>query len=360
MKSWKPLILFLLTSLCGNGSFAQNIIALQDSDLNRLGIVLAPLSNIDDSIGNSFPASVVNSPMSNSQLNVPYGGILQSWFVEPGQQVNTSDAVALIYSQELLGLENDWHEARIALQQADFELTKDSMLLEQGIISQQRFFQTQRQHQDLQNTMRTLNARLSLAGFNEADFDSATLNGATPGIYTLRSPVSGIIDHLMITVGSFADSNMLIARIGSQERWLSAELPASVAANLELGQMLQVEGSNNPLTLQQKDFEIDSQSQTVGILASFNGNPELMTGQIVTLKIPPRESGVLVPGNAVVHNGNETSVYVRSAEGFEIRNLQLSPVGADYLAREGLAAGELIAIRGTAILKGIQFGLGGE
>jgi len=360
MKSWKPLMLVLLSGLTTSGSFAQDIIALQDSDLNRLGIVLAPVSNIDDSIGNSFPASVVNSPITSSLLNVPYGGILQSWLVEPGQSVNAGDAMALIYSQDLLGLENDWHEARIALQQAEFELAKDSMLLEQGIISQQRFVQTQRHHQEAQNTLRTLNARLSLAGFTQAELDSATLNGATPGVYTLRSPVPGSVDHLMITVGSFADSNIPIARIGSQERWLSAELPASAAANLALGQMLRVEGSAIPLTLRQKDYEIDTQSQTVGILASFNGNPELMAGQVLTLLIPPRESGVLVPGNAVVHNGNETSVYVRTAEGFEIRSLQLSPVGADYLASEGLQAGELIAIRGTAILKGIQLGLGGE
>ncbi len=220
--------------------------------------------------------------------------------------------------------------------------------------------QTQSLFEEARNRKQTLDARLSLAGFTTQDLSSATLNNAAPGTYTLRSPDSGSVDHLMQTVGTFVDSNLPIARIGSQERWLSAELPARAAANLVLGQMLRIEGSNVPLTLRQKDYEVSTQSQTVGILASFNGSPELMVGQVLTLIIPSTRNGVLVPGDAVIYNGNATSVYVRSDEGFEVRSIQLLPAGADYLATEGLVAGEEIAIRGTAILKGIQLGLGGE
>ncbi len=360
MKLWKSLTLFLLCGLSSPLLFGQEVIALQDSDLNRLGIVLAPVRTVDNTVGDSFPATVVNSPMTSSLLNAPYGGILQSWLVEPGQMVSPGTALATIYSQELLGLQNDWRAARIALQQAEFEQDKDSMLLDQGIISRQRFMQTQRQFQEAQNQLQTLDARLLLAGFTGQDLASPSLNGAAPGIYTLRSPASGSVDHLMQTVGTYVESNSPIARLGSQERWLSAELPARAAANLVTGQMLRIEGSNVSLTLRQKDFEITQQSQTVGILASFNGNPELMVGQVLTLLIPPAEAGILVPGDAVVHNGDETTVYVRTAEGFEVRSLQLRPAGADYLAREGLVAGEEIVIRGAAILKGIQMGLGGE
>jgi cobalt-zinc-cadmium efflux system membrane fusion protein len=360
MKLWSPLILILLGGLSTSGLYAQEIIALQESDLDRLGIVLMPVRPIDDTVGDSFPATVVNSPMTSSLLNVPYGGILQSWLIEPGQNVTSGDAMAMIYSQELLGVQNDWHAARITLQQAEFELEKDTMLLDQGIISRQRLVQTQSQFEEARNRKQILDARLSLAGFTVQDLSSATLNNAAPGTYTLRSPVSGSVDHLMQPVGTFVDSNLPIARIGSQERWLSAELPARAAANLVLGQMLRIEGSNVPLTLRQKDYEVSTQSQTLGILASFNGSPELMVGQVLTLIIPSTRTGVLVPGDAVVHNGNATSVYVRSDEGFEVRSIQLRPAGADYLATEGLVAGEEIAIRGTAILKGIQLGLGGE
>lgn len=360
MKQWNTLILILLCGMSSPLLVAQEIIALQDSDLARLGIVLVPVRNIDDTVGDSFPATVVNSPMTGSLLNVPYAGILQSWLVEPGQSVARNTAMASIYSQELLGLQNEWHAARINLQQAEFELEKDSMLLDQGIISRQRFVQTQARFQEAQNRKQTLDARLTLAGFTPEQLQSANLNEAAPGVYTLRSPVAGSVEHLILTVGAYVDSNMPIASIGSQERWLSAELPARAAANLVLGQMLRIEGINTPLTLRQKDFAVSAQSQTVGILASFNGNPELLVGQVLTLLIPPAETGVLVPGDAVVHNGDETSVYVRTAEGFEVRSLQLRPAGADYLAREGLVAGEEIAIRGTAILKGIQLGLGGE
>ncbi len=62
MKLWSPLILILLGGLSTSGLNAQEIIALQESDLDRLGIVLMPVRPIDDTVGDSFPATVVNSP----------------------------------------------------------------------------------------------------------------------------------------------------------------------------------------------------------------------------------------------------------------------------------------------------------
>ena len=59
-----------------------------------------------------------------------------------------------------------------------------------------------------------------------------------------------------------------------------------------------------------------------------------------------------------MHSGNVATVYVRTNSGVEARELSLLSVGADYLAESGLRAGELIAIQGSAVLKGIQLGLG--
>lgn len=360
MKLWKPLACSLLCLLSLSAVHAQDIIALNNGDIDRLGIVLSPVRAIDDSIGASFPATVINSPMSTSMLNVPYGGLLESWLVEPGQVVFAQQEVALIRSQELLDLQNDWNAARFAEEQLAFELDKDSMLLDEGIISTQRFRQTQRSYQEAQSNLQFYTARLALAGFTEESLATLREGRHEPGVYSLRSPVAGTMDHLMVDVGTYVESNNPIASIGSNVRWLSAELPARVGNRLSVGQVLRVEGSNAALTLRQKDYEIDTQSQTVGILATFNEIPQFMAGQVVTLLIPPNEDGVLIPGDAVVHSGDETSVFVRTAEGFEVRSLSLSPAGADYMAMEGIAPGELIAIRGTAILKGIQLGLGGE
>lgn len=337
---------------------AQELIQLNQEDISRLGIVTSQVMPVDNSIGTSFPATVINSPLSTSAVTIPYGGILQNWHIEPGTQVQAGDSLTEISSQELLDLQNEWSSAQLDLEQKNFELEKDSLLLEEGIISRQRFTQTQRDYQQSAAALQILSAKLSLAGFNQEQL--STMTGNALGVYTVRSPVSGSIDHLMVNAGSYVAANSVIATIGSEERWLSAQLPARIANHLEIGQMLRASGSNTPLTLRQKDFAIDSQTQTVEIFAVFNTLPELMVGQVVTLIVPPVENGILVPANAVVHSGNETTVYVQRDGGFESRPLNLLPAGADYLAIDGINAGERVAIRGTAILKGIQLGLGGE
>ena len=40
--------------------------------------------------------------------------------------------------------------------------------------------------------------------------------------------------------------------------------------------------------------------------------------------------------------------------------IDLIPIGRDYAATGGINAGEVIAVSGTALLKGMQLGLGGD
>ena len=94
-------------------------------------------------------------------------------------------------------------------------------------------------------------------------------------------------------------------------------------------------------------------------LAEFDAAASFMTGQILTVNLPSSRQGILIPDRAVVHTGQDTTVYVRTAAGVEARNLNLRSLGADYLAESGIREGEQIAIQGTAVLKGIQLGLGG-
>jgi len=53
-------------------------------------------------------------------------------------------------------------------------------------------------------------------------------------------------------------------------------------------------------------------------------------------------------------------VYVKTVNGVTPRQLDLIPIGRDYLVHSGLRAGEQIAVSGTALLKGMQLGLGGD
>src|SRR5690606_15381310 len=133
-----------------------------------------------------------------------------------------------------------------------------------------------------------------------------------------------------------------------------------LAARVQPGDTLRLADRDATLVVRQKDRSLAAGSQTIGILAEFTSAIELLPGQIVSLQLPPQADGIVVPADAVVHNGNATTVFVRVPDGVESRLLDLQPIGTDYLAIDGLTAGEEVVVRGAALLKGITLGLGGE
>jgi cobalt-zinc-cadmium efflux system membrane fusion protein len=142
--------------------------------------------------------------------------------------------------------------------------------------------------------------------------------------------------------------------------WVSAELPASLATRVTAGQGLRLVDGGAELVVRMKEGAVDPVTQTVGVQAEFLKAVDLLPGQVVTLALPPQADGVVVPADAVVRTGNDMLVYVRRPDGVEARVVSLQPLGANYLATSGLAAGDAVVVRGASLLKGISLGLGGE
>lgn len=351
--------LLLLPLIMIHPCFAQESIVLSDGDINRLGIQFADVTELDLKSGSRFPAVVVTSPNSTSLVNSSFGGTLSQWHADPGETVEAGTPIATIRSAELLEQQNLWLQSNAASEQASLELDRDRQLLELGIVSQQRLEQTQRKFSQAQIDLASHAALLELAGFQEASLSTLLRDRSDLGSYQVRAPKSGVLTHRSYSVGEVVANYEEIASIQQSESlWLAAEIPARLAQNLEPGLKLSLANSGEQLTVQQKDFIVDEDTQTTEVLAVFDAASSYRPGQIVTLIVPAATSGVLVPAEAVVHSGNTRTVYVRTTNGVQVRNLQLEPAGENYLAQAGIRAGESVVITGAAVIKGMQLGLG--
>jgi len=356
--NYRSLVLFVLFS---PALFAQEILAISDTDISRMGIVFATAQVMDNNAGARFPATVINSPNSIATLSARFSGVIEQWLQTAGSTVSAGQILALIRSPEILSIQNEWIAAISALESADFELGKDQTLFDRGIISQQRLLQALNQQREATFKERSARAQLGLAGFNDARLNTLRENGSGLGVYFLVAPVSAVLTQRMGNVGDNVTSNAPVVFLNSGDhRWISIHVPGHFSSAIDIGQTMSVAGSGELLTLRQKDYVIDSSNQTIELFAEFNVNNSFITGQIISVVLPPSREGILVPDRAVVHSGNVTTVYVRSNTGVEARELNLVSVGADYLAESGLSAGELVVIQGSSVLKGIQLGLGGD
>ncbi|MDX1490785.1 MAG: efflux RND transporter periplasmic adaptor subunit [Pseudohongiellaceae bacterium] len=350
----------LVALVVSSSVFAQEQIAIDEADLKRMGIIFSPVEPLNSNFGMRFPATVINSPDSASVISSRYSGTVSRWLANAGDQLQAGDTILEIQSSELIELQNAWVNADAELLRANFELTKDRALFEQGVISQQRLNNTSTAQRQALFAEQALRTSLELAGFDSQKMTALKSNGEFIGSYFVESPTTAVLTQRGVGVGEYVDSNVSLAQLdSSSKRWISAHVPARIAAGVQVGQRITLVGSGDALTVRQKDLTVDTRDQSVELYAEFDADTSMTTGQVVSVIIPPSEAGFLIPDSAVVHSGNQTSVYVRSSQGVEARVLQLQAMGAAYFALEGISSSDQIVIQGSAILKGMQLGLGG-
>jgi multidrug efflux pump subunit AcrA (membrane-fusion protein) len=351
----------LLLVLAESPVLAQNPIQLSEEDMARLAIIFAPVTEIDRQSGSRFPATVTVSPEAVSVLLAPFSGTVIRWHESTGSMVGQDSTLATVRSQEILEIQNQWLSTTAQLEQAEFERSRDEDLFEDGIISRQRLQTSERQYQQTRSLLEVTVARLQQAGFSESEINSLSSSNARLGEYVLKASSAAVLSHRAVDVGEYVEAyNELASLQLSVQPWLRIQLPARLAASLKPGNSLSLAGSGEQLTLRQKNLEIDESTQTIELMAEFDSTVNYLPGRILSVIVPPADGGVLVPASAVVHNADETVVFVQSGSGIDARTLSLEAAGNNYVARSGLSVGELIVVQGASVLKGIQLGLGSD
>jgi membrane fusion protein, heavy metal efflux system len=341
-------------------------ISLDAATSARLGLVFQRVAAPTTGEGARFAATVIASPLAVNEVHSVHAGVLESWQVQPGERVSAGQLVGVIRSEDIAALQQQWVAAAAQAELDNKALVRDNALLADGIIAAQRVQTTEQAAKASAFQKQALASQLEQSGYDAAERTALQRGTVKAGTYFIKAPTAGIITHLRHVSGARVAEGESLLTLAGDSLWVSAEIPVRLRPQLAVEQRLQLADSNAALTVRQLDQAVDAVTQTLGLLAEFTAPVSLLPGQVVTLVLPPQQAGVVVPADAVVRNGNDRVVFVRSAtgvdgaDGVESRVLTLQPLGADYLATSGLTAGEQVVVRGAAVLKGITLGLGGE
>ncbi len=337
------------------------LIQLSSEDEQRLGIRFDQVSTSAASDGFPVPALVINSPEQRSQLTTFFNGNLTGWFTQGGETVQRGQLVASINSPTLMLLQEQWLAAQNHRLDMEQQLSKDQQLLADGIISKQRLKQTQRAHSQALFSLQARRQQLYQAGISDQDLKALKSGEEMPGEYQLRAPRAGVVSQQPLAVGDAVNAGQSLATVtDASSLWLRAQLPLPLAQLLQPGNPLSIANSDATLTLISKNAALSPTTQQVGILARFDQPNTFYPGQQLALIIPAARPGYLIPAAAVTHNGMDTIVYVKVTGGVEARTLELIPLGEAYLATTNINSNEQLVIQGSAQLKGMQLGLGGN
>lgn len=354
----------LVISLAMLGSVSARadtpVIQLSTDDQQRLGIRFDSVEANSSAAGFRVPAIVIDSPERQSQITSFFSGTLTRWHLAGGETVAQGQVIATLSSAELMALQEQWLAAYNHFQDMQQQLQKDQQLLRDGVIAEQRLLQTRRNHRQAEFTLQSRRQQLFQAGIDDADLRALQAGELSPGDYRLRAPQTGLLNRRLFAVGDTLPANQVVATVtDASSLWLRAQLPLTLATLVTPGDRLQVADSGDTLTLISKNSALSPSTQRVEILARFDQPNALYPGQQIALVVPVNRQGYRIPAAAVTHSGNSTIVYVKGDQGIEAREVDLIPLGPDYLAVDRISQHEQLVVQGSAQLKGILLGLGG-
>jgi len=277
-------------------------------------------------------ATVVPDESRISHVHTRVSGWVEQLDVNTtGEVVRAGQALARIFSQELLSSQTEYLSAR--------KNTAASGITS-AVVASGRL-------------------RLGVLGMTPAEIDAIEQTGEPKRLVTVVAPRSGVVVNRGVTVGTSVDPSTTLLTIADLSRvWVLAEVPEASIPAVRVGTVAQLEfpASGRAPFAARVDFvypTLTERTRTLRVrLSAANRGGTLRPGLYGTAVFESSARQTLtVPRDAVVDTGLQQHVFVASGDRFEPRAVTLGAQLADRVEiREGLREGERIVAAGVFLL----------
>ncbi|MGX5218593.1 efflux RND transporter periplasmic adaptor subunit [Pseudomonas segetis] len=211
------------------------------------------------------------------------------------------------------------------------------------------------------NLVAAAKQRMRLVGMPASLVDKVERSAKLQPLWTVTSPIAGMIEQLDVRQGMTVSSGMSLARInGLDSIWLDVAIPEAQAAHLATGQAVEAylpglagEAINGRISaiLPQADL----QSRTLRVRVELD-NPQgkLRPGQSANVRLAQiaTEPRLVVPSEAVIRSGRRALVMLATGNGrYQPTQVMLGQEnGQQVEIIQGLEAGQQVVVSGQFLL----------
>ena len=310
------------------------------------------------------PGTIVPEADRIAHVAVKLSSIVAELRKNIGDPVEKNEVVAVLESREVADAKSEYLEARLLneLQQDLFE--RDKILWEKRISSEQQFLRSR--NEAARTKMRNDIARQKLFALGITDAEIAGLPSQPEALLRLqevRSPISGRVVERKVELGMALGRDNLetelfvvadLARV-----WVELAVSPEDAPQVHLGQTVWITARGTEEKAKGRLIFIapmlDKATRSARALAEIdNEDGHWRPGSFVAagIVVEERSVAVAVPESAIQTMDGGPVVFVRTADGFQKRQIVLGQ--RDESAAEvvsGLGLGETIAVSNTFLLK---------
>jgi len=310
-----------------------------------------------EALKNTLPALVVPATGAERVMTLPVAGVVVQILVQPFQLVRAGDPLMRIAGLELGQLQLQLIHAASRATIASQTAKREQQLFDEGIIPQRRAQEALSASKDATASLLQTRAALRLSGMSSAALDRIIELGQPEDAITVTAPVSGVVFALEVKAGERVEAStplLHLVRNGALD--LEMQIPLLDALNFPPGTEVEIPGRKVSARVTTASPTVSAANQMITLRAAVSGGgPALRPGELVQAELSVKQSNDswVLPLVAVVHDGIQAYVFVRTSNGFSAQPVRIvATAGQSIVVRGKLRAGDSIAISGIVALKG--------
>ena len=361
-------IIQLLLIALGGGlfspiSYAENSVKISAQNFSNLGVTLGKLKAASQVPLLTAPAKVVVPPEQEYVVSASQAGIITKLNAAIGDTVKKGEVLVELNSPDLLSMQRLYLKALSELQQGTFLYQRDKKLVQEGVIAERRWQETQGQYQAFLSEADEHKQLLESAGMTSSEIAQLSKIHHLSSQLRLHAPITGVIMDRMAVAGERIDGSTPIYRVSVlDELWLEINIPQERIASLKIGDAVQIENTDITAKISLLGQSVNPENQTVLARAVIKGKQAtIRAGQRINIQIIQTSDTPIfkVPNAAIAQNDNQSFLFVRNKEGFAVTPITvIGKQGEESIISGDLADGTDIAIQGAVALKANWLGLG--
>ncbi len=361
----KFIVCVLSSLLFCTATYAENNVKISEQHFGNLGVTLGKLQAATQVPLLTAPAKVVVPPEHEYVVSASQAGLITKLNAAIGDNVKKGELLVELNSPDLLSMQRLYLKALSELQLGAVFYQRDKKLLQEGVIADRRWQETQAQYNAFLSEADEHKQLLQSAGMTDGEIAQLGKTHHLSSQLRLHSPITGVIMERMAVAGERVGSLAPIYRVADlDELWLEINIPQERIGVLKIGDSVQVENTDITAKISLLGQSVNPENQTVLARAVIKGkSTTIRSGQRLNIQIVQNSNTPIfkVPNVAIAQNEGKSFVFVHNKDGFAVTPITvIGKQGEDSIISGELSANDDIAIQGAVALKANWLGLGSE
>ncbi|AZG15625.1 MULTISPECIES: efflux RND transporter periplasmic adaptor subunit [Cupriavidus] len=294
-----------------------------------------------------------------SRIGATVTGRVTDLYAILGQEVKAGQVLARLHSSELGAAQMAFlkAEAQNELQARNAERARQ--LFDADVIGRAELQRRQSEYAIAAAEMRAYRDQLRVLGMSAQAIATLAKNGSIESYSPVFSSINGTVVERNVAQGQVVQPADALYTVADLSRvWVVAEVPEQQAAQVAEGQAVDIEvpslaNSNGRITgkLIYVGRTVNPQSRTVLVRTELeNKEGRLKPAMLASMLIAGKPVDTLVvPGSAVVRDGNDEQVYVETAPGqYRLTKVKLgSESDGMRVVQSGIKSGDRVVVEGA-------------